>query len=122
MLTLKNVLGRRINVKVDADTAAGVICRRAGVVGAAVDHALSGATVAFIQEGLVAATLSIQGTLNAGSYLYWNRGATPTANALSLGAAAGDIEVAQIVGSYGSSVYLLRLNIGFPRAAAGNAQ
>lgn len=122
MLNLHNPLGRRVSVKVDADVASGAICRRAGIVGIPVEHKLNGNTVAFIQEGLVALTLSIQGDLNSGSYLYWNRGATPTANALSLGAAAGDIEVAQILENLGSSAYLCRLNIGFPRAAAGNAQ
>lgn len=123
MLNLKNELGRRISVKVAANVAAGTFTRTAGIVGVPNENALSGLTVAFLQEGLVAHTLSIGGTLSAGSYLYWNRGATPTQDALSLGAAAGDIEVAQIVTAPDSNgVALLRLNIGFPRAAAGNAQ
>ena len=123
MLNLLNPLGRRISVKVDADAAGGTFCRRTGVVGIPLAHALNGATVTFLQEGLVALTFAGQGTVAAGCYLYWNRTATPTANALSLGAAAGDIEVGQVIGAaLVSTLYPVRLNIGFPRAAAGNAQ
>lgn len=122
MLNLKNPLGRRVEVKLAADVASGAICRRTGILGIPVEHVLNGNTVTFIQEGLVNLTLSIGGTLAAGCYLYWNRTATPTADAISLGAAAGDIEVAQILNNVTGSVYLCRLNVGFPRAAAGNAQ
>lgn len=121
MINLRNTLGQRVQVKVDADVASGTICRRAGVVGIPVEHALNGNTVTFIQEGIVALTLSIGGTLNAGSYLYWD----VTNSAVSIGAAAKDLELGQILGSDpdgGSNVKLVRLNIGFPRAAAGNAQ
>lgn len=124
MINLRNPLGRRVDVKIAADVASGAFAYQAGIPGIAMRHALNGATVTFLQEGLVALTLAIQGTLGIGSYIYVNRGATPTANILSLGAAAKDIEFAQIVDVLDSTnkVMLLRMNVGFPRAAAGNAQ
>lgn len=125
MKTLINTRGARIAVKVGADVTSGTLARVNGILGIPVDHALNGATVTFIQEGIVALTFSGQGTIGAGSYLYWNIGATPTAAALSLGAAAGDLMVGQCIGSDpdgGTNVYLVRLNLTGPRATAGGAQ
>jgi predicted RecA/RadA family phage recombinase len=124
MLNLKNSSGKRVHVRLTAAVASGAFTRAAGIVGIPIEHGLNGSTVVFLQEGLVALTLAIQGTLAQGSYLYWNRTATPTANALSLGAAAGDIEVGQMLEQLSATgpLWLVRMNIGTPRAAAGNAQ
>lgn len=125
MLNLRNPKGARIAVKVNADVTSGTLACINGLLGLPVDHCLNGATVSFIQEGIVALTFSGQGTIGAGSYLYWNLGATPTAAALSLGAAAKDLMVGQVIGADpdgGSNVYLVRLQLSGPRAAAGNAQ
>lgn len=125
MKNLINPRGARIGVKTTANVTSGTLARVNGILGLPVDHALNGATVTFIQEGLVALTVSVQGTIGAGSYLYWNIGATPTAAALSLGAAAGDLMVGQVLGADpdgASGVYLVRLNLTGPRAAATGAQ
>lgn len=125
MLNLRNPKGARIAVRVTADVTSGTLACINGLLGLPVDHCLNGATVSFIQEGIVALTFSGQGTIGAGSYLYWNLGATPTAAALSLGAAAKDLMVGQVIGADpdgGSNVYLVRLQLSGPRAAAGNAQ
>jgi hypothetical protein len=120
MLNLKNPLGRRVDVKPAAPVSSGTFTVQNLIAGIPVAHAVANQTVAFIMEGLVAHTLAIGGTLAAGCFLYWDR----TNSLLSLGAAAKDLEVAQIVDTLDSTnqVYLLRLNVGFPRAAAGNAQ
>jgi predicted RecA/RadA family phage recombinase len=114
-LNLKNPLGRRIKVKVNADVSSGAIKEDKGIIGIPVEHALSGNTVTFIQEGLVALTVSIGGTLGAGSFLYWDVGAS----ALSIGLGAQDIYVGQIVEVLDSTnkVYLVRLSIGHPEGA-----
>lgn len=121
MLNLRNRLGQRVDVLIGANVASGAITRTGGVLGIPVEHALNGATVSFIQEGLVTLTFSGQGTIGAGSYLYWD----VSASALSLGAGAQDLPVGQVLGSDpdgGSNVYLVRLMLGAPRAAAGNDQ
>lgn len=121
MLNLRNVKGARIGVKVTANVTSGKLTYDTGVIGVPVDHALNGATVTFIQEGIVALTFSGQGTIGAGSYLYWD----VSAALLSLGAAAADLGVGQCIGSDpdgGSGVYLVRLALTGPRAAAGNDQ
>lgn len=119
---IRNDLGRKVEVKIDADVSLGTLCRRADIVGIPVDHALNGATVTFIQEGIVALTVSpYVASLGAGSYLYWD----VSSGALSIGAGAGDVEVGQVIGSDpdgGTKVYLVRLRVGFPRASAGNDQ
>lgn len=117
-LNIKNPLGRRVDVKVGADVASGAFTVRNLIAGVPLLSILSGNTVAFVVEGLVALTLSIGGTINQGSFLYWDR----NGSALSLGAAAGDLPVGQVLENLGSSVYLVRLQPGAPRAAAGNAQ
>lgn len=121
MLNLRNPLGRRIDVKVTANVTSGTLAYQTGVLGLPVEHALNGNTVTFIQEGIVALTFSGQGTIGAGTFLYWD----VSAAALSVGAAAADLEVGQVLGADpdgGASVYLVRMNIGYPRAAAGNGQ
>lgn len=118
---LRNSLSQRVEVNVDKTVCANTIIRANDIVGIPVDNTLSGATVTFIQEGIVALTFSGQGTLGSGSYLYYD----VSADALSVGAAVGDVEVGQIIGADpdgGSSVYLTRLKIGFPRAAAAGHQ
>ena len=121
MLNLRNVKGARIGVKVAANVTSGTLAYVTGILGIPVDHALNGATVTFIQEGIVALTFSGQGTVGAGSYLYWDK-----ANALlSLGANVRDQMVGQVIGADpdgGSAVYLVRLALTGPRAAAGNGQ
>lgn len=114
-LNLRNPLGRRIKVKVNADVASGAIKEDKGIIGIPVEHTLSGNTVTFVQEGLVALTLSIQGTLGAGSFLYWDVGAA----LVSIGLGAQDIYIGQIVETLDSTnkVYLVRLNIGHPEDA-----
>lgn len=121
MINLRNQSGRRVDVKVGATVTAGTPCRTSGIIGIPVDHCLNGNTVTFITDGIVALTLAIGGTLAAGCYLYWDTSAA----LLSLGADAGDVEFGQILGADPeavATVYLVKLNIGFPRAAAGNAQ
>jgi predicted RecA/RadA family phage recombinase len=122
MKNLSNKSGRRVNVRITADASSGAIQRNAGVLGIPVDNTLSGNTVTFVLQGLAELTLAIQGTLAQGCYLYWNRGANPTANALSLGAAQGDIPVGQILSQVSGTRYLCRLNIGSPVTAAYNGQ
>lgn len=122
---IRSFTGQRVHVRLTANVSSGAITRNAGIVGIPVEHGLNGSTVVFIQEGLVALTLNMGGTLAQGCYLYWNRTATPTADALSLGAALGDIEVGQLLeqlSTSGTAVWLVRMNIGFPRAAATNGQ
>lgn len=121
MLNMRNPFHRIVEVKVTADVTAGKETRSGGFVGVPVDHALNGTTVSFALDGIFALTLAIGGTLNAGSYLYWD----VAGSALSLGAAAKDVEFGQILGADpdgGSNVKLVRVDVGFPRAAAGNAQ
>ena len=122
MLNLSNASGRRVNVRLTANVSSGAIIRQAGILGIPVDHALSGGTVAFVLQGLVNLTLAIGGTLAQGCYLYWNRGATPTADLLSLGAAQGDIPVGQILNQKSGTLYLCRLNILCPSPYAYNGQ
>lgn len=114
-MNLKNPLGRRIKVKVNADVASGAIKEDKGIIGIPAEHCLSGNTVTFIQEGLVALTYAGQATLGAGSFLYWDVGA----GALSNGLGAQDIYVGQIVEVLDSTnkVYLTRLAIGHPEGA-----
>ena len=121
MLNLINASNRRVEVKVSAPVASGAITRSGGLVGIPVEHAVANETIAFIRSGIVAMTFDLQGTIGAGSYLYWD----VTAALLSLGAGVGDVEVGQVLGSHPSGatgLYLVDLKIGFPRAAAGNAQ
>lgn len=125
MKNLINPKGARVGVKTIANVTSGTLANVNGLLGIPVDHALNGATVTFIQEGIVALTFTGQGTIGAGSYLYWNIGATPTAAALSLGAAAGDLMVGQVLGASPdgvATVYSVRLNLTGPRATAGGAQ
>lgn len=121
MKTLINPRGARIAVKVTADVTSGTLARVNGILGIPVDHCLNGATVTFIQEGIVALTFSGQGTIGAGSYLYWG----VSAAALSLGANTGDLKVGLVIGADpdgGSGVYLVRLILTGPMAAATGAQ
>jgi len=122
MKNLSNKSGRRVDVRITADVSSGAITRNAGILGIPMDNVLSGNTVTFVMQGLAELTLAIQGTLSQGSYLYWNRGANPTANALSLGGAQGDIPVGQILKQISGTNYLCRLNIGSPMTAAYNGQ
>lgn len=125
MKNLLNPRGARIAVKTTADVTSGTLARINGILGLPVDHALNGATVTFIQEGIVSLTVTAQGTIGAGSYLYWNVGATPTAAALSLGAAAGDLMVGQVISADPdgvATVYQVRLNLTGPRCTSGGAQ
>ena len=117
----RNKSNQRVAVQVDATVTAGKLVRSNDILGIPVDHTLSGATVTFLQEGLMALTFDGQGTIGAGSYLYWD----VSASALSLGAALGDVEVGQVLGDDpdgGANVYLTRMMIGFPRAAAAGDQ
>ena len=122
MKNLSNMSGRRVDVRITADVSSGAITRNAGILGIPVDNVLSGNTVTFVMQGLAELTLAIQGTLAQGCYLYWNRTATPTANALSLGAADLDIPVGQILKQISGTNYLCRLNIGSPVAGATTGQ
>ena len=122
MKNLSNKSGRRVDVRITSDVSSGAIARIAGVLGIPAENVLSGSTVTFILQGLAELTLSVQGTLAQGTYLYWNRGATPTSAALSLGAAQGDIPVGQILKQISGTNYLCRLNIGSPVTAAYNGQ
>ena len=122
MKNLSNKSGRRVDVRITSNVASGSIARVAGVLGLPISHALSGNTVTFVLQGLAELTLAITGTKNQGSYLYWNRGATPIAAALSLGAAAQDIPVGQILKQISGTNYLCRLNIGSPVSAANIGQ
>lgn len=127
MLNLKNPLGRRVDVKVGANVTSGKFTVQNKIGGIPISHTLSGATVTFIVEGLVALTLAadLQGTLAQGSFLYWNIGATPTAAMLSLGAAAKDLPVGQIVDTVGGTdPMIVRLQPGCPLSSvtAGSQQ
>lgn len=127
MLNLKNPLGRRVDVKVAANVTSGKFTVQNKIAGIPVSHTLNGATVTFVVEGLVALTLAadLQGTLSQGSFLYWNFGSTPTANALSLGAASKDLPVGQIVDTNGAAdPYIVRLQPGCPISSvtAGSQQ
>lgn len=119
-LNIRNPLGRRVDVKVAADVASGAFTVQNLIAGVPISNILNGSTCTFVVEGLVALTLSIQGTLNQGTFLYWDR----TNSIISVGAAAKDLEIGQIVDVLDSTnkVYLVRLQPGNPRAAAGNAQ
>ena len=117
-LNIRNPLGRRVDVKVAADVASGAFAVRNVIAGVPLLNCLNGNTVTFVVEGLVALTLSIQGTLNQGTFLYWDR----ANSAISIGAAALDLPIGQIMDSEGSGVYLVRLQPGFPEAAATRGQ
>lgn len=119
-LNIKNPLGRRVEVKVAADVASGAFAVRNLIAGVPLQNALNGSTVGFVVEGLVALTLSIGGTINQGSFLYWDR----SGSAVSLGAAALDLPIGQVVEVLDSTnkVYLVRLQPGMPAAAATRGQ
>jgi predicted RecA/RadA family phage recombinase len=117
-LNIRNPLGRRVDVKVGADVASGAFAVRNTIAGIPLLNCLNGNTVTFVVEGLVAMTVSVQGTFNQGSFLYWDR----SGSLLSLGAAALDLPIGQIVDSEGSTVYLVRLQPSFPAAAATRGQ
>jgi len=122
MKNLSNKSGRRVDVRITSDVSSGAIARVAGILGVPIDNVLSGNTVTFLLQGLAELTLDMGGTLSQGTYLYWNRGANPTADALSLGAAQGDIPVGQILKQISGTNYLCRLNILSPVTAAYNGQ
>lgn len=122
MKNLSNKSGRRVDVRITGDVASGSIARVAGILGLPIENALSGTTVTFVLQGLAELTLAISGTKGQGSYLYWNRTASPTADALSLGAADLDIPVGQILKQISGTNYLCRLNIGSPVAGATTGQ
>lgn len=121
MLNLRNASTRRVDVSVNANVTSGTLAYIRGILGIPVEHKLSGNTVTFIQEGIVALTYTGQGTIGAGTYLYWDTSAA----ALTIYPGAADLEVGQVIGADpdgGSQRYLVRMNVGFPRAGAGNAQ
>lgn len=121
MLNLRNQSTRRIDVKVTADVSSGSLAYMDQILGIPVEHKLNGNTVTFIQEGIVSLTYSGQGTIGAGTYLYWD----VSAAGLTIYPGAADVEVGQVIGADPDGVsgrYLVRMNIGFPRAASGNAQ
>jgi len=122
MKNLSNKSGRRVDVRITSDVSSGAIARVAGILGVPIDNVLSGNTVTFLLQGLAELTLDMGGTLSQGTYLYWNRGANPTADALSLGAAQGDIPVGQILKQISGTNYLCRLNILSPVTAAYHGQ
>lgn len=121
MLNLRNPLGRRIDVKVNANVTSGNPTYVTGILGIPVDHALSGTTVTFIQEGIVSLTYTGGMAIGLGSFLYWDVSA---ANITTVPGAA-DLELGQCLGADPDGVsnkYLVRMNVGYPRAAAGQAQ
>lgn len=121
MKNLINPKGARVAVKTIADVTSGTLANVNGLLGIPVDHALNGATVTFIQEGIVGLTFNLQGTIGAGSFLYWD----VSASLLSLGADAGDLMVGQVIGADPDGVatrYQVRLILSGPRAANAHAQ
>lgn len=121
MLNLKHPSVRRIEVKTTADVTSGTLAQMNGIIGIPVEHKLNGNTVTFLQEGIVALTYTGQGTIGAGSYLYWD----VSAGLLTISPTAADVEVGQVLGadpSGASNLYLVSMRIGFPRAASGNGQ
>lgn len=92
--------GRRIDVKVTTNpVVSGVLTRNNGILGIPSVNGIVGNTVAFHVEGVNQLTVNIGGTLNVGTYLYWD----VSAAALSIGAASDDIFYGQIVGVVSAS-------------------
>lgn len=121
MLNLRNPLGRRIDVKVNANVTSGAIAYVTGILGIPVEHALSGATVTFIQEGIVSLTYTGGMAIGLGSFLYWD----VSAAILSPAAGIADLEFGQVIGADPDGVankYLIRMNIGYPRCTAAGTQ
>lgn len=121
MLNLRNQSTRRVDVVTNAAVSSGSLTYMNQILGIPISHAANGATVTFIQEGLVSLSYTGQGTIGAGTYLYWD----VSAAGLTIYPGAADVEVGQVVGPDPDGVsgkYLVRMNIGFPRAASGNAQ
>lgn len=96
MATNAHSVGRHVDVKVTGSVvASGALTRNNGIIGIPMVHGLVGQTVAFAVEGVHELTLNIGGTLAAGTYLYWDTSAA----AVSIGAAADDFPLGQIVGA-----------------------
>lgn len=85
--------GKRIHVTVTADVAAGNLVRQKGFIGIPINHALNGQTVSLALEGVWGMTFTGQGTVNAGTILYWDT----SAGALSIGAANDDYPAVKAV-------------------------
>lgn len=94
--------GKRITLTgITANVSAGTLCRQKGFVGIPLNHALSGASVTFALEGVWGMTFSGQGTVPAGSMLYWDTSAA----ALSIGAASGDYASVKAVTAVSSTAF-----------------
>jgi len=78
--------GKRVHVAIENDVASGALKRERGFIGIPITNGLAGASVAFALEGVWGMTFSGQGTVNAGTILYWDT----TAGALSIGSANDD--------------------------------
>lgn len=123
MLNLIHPSTRRVDIQLASgvNVASGALAYSDGILGIPVENKLAGNTVTFIQEGIVALTYSGQGTIGAGSYIYYDR----TTALLTVIPGAADIEVGQVLGAHpsgASGLYIVSMRIGFPRAAAGNGQ
>jgi len=93
--------GKRVNVTISADVASGVLCRESGFIGIPLNNALNGQTVALALEGVWGMTFSGQGTVSAGTILFWDT----TADALSIGAANDDYAAVKAVTAVSSTAF-----------------
>lgn len=89
--------GKRITLtNLSAAVASGSLCRRAGFIGIPLNHAATGASVAFALEGVWGLTFAAYGggsSVPAGTILYWDT----SAGALSIGAANDDYPAVKAV-------------------------
>jgi predicted RecA/RadA family phage recombinase len=84
---------KRISVGLSANVAALNVVKQGGFVGIPMFHALSGESVTLGLDGEISGlTFSGQGTVAAGSYIYWDT----SASALSLGADNDDYLIGKV--------------------------
>jgi|GEM_PF-1866103 hypothetical protein len=84
---------KRISVGLSADVAGLTVVKQGGFIGIPMFHALSGESVTLGLDGEISGlTFSGQGTVAAGSFIYWDTSAA----ALSLGAADDDYLIGKV--------------------------
>lgn len=91
--------GKRVRIALTAAVASGVLCRRTGFIGVALEHAAAGESVMFGIEGQWGMTfdhyagMGATGTPVAGSILYWDTSAAT----LSIGYANDDFPAVKCI-------------------------
>jgi len=94
--------GKRITLSIASGAvSSGALCRLNGFIGIPLANRIAGESVSFALEGVWGMTFSGQGTVNAGSILYWDT----SAGALSIGAANDDYAAVKAVTAVSNTVF-----------------